>query len=580
MTGRIPQAFLNDLLDRIDLPSLIDEHVPLKKRGQVYVACCPFHNEKNPSFNVIPQKGFYHCFGCGVSGNAISFLVDYLKQDFLDAVDTLAEKAGLTVPRERGNKESLKKNLSLYEILNKVAAYYQTMLEATPEALSYLDARGISPDTIKRFQIGLAPDGWRHLLQAFPNHQDALIETGMLIQNEKGNRYDRYRHRIMFPIHDKKGRIVGFGGRVIKKEDNPKYLNSPETPLFHKSRELYGLYQALQVQTKSLIIVEGYMDVVALAEHQINYAVATLGTATSASHLPLLLRQHQTLYFCFDGDNAGKQAAWRALLTSLPFLEDTLTIKFAFLPEGNDPDSFVKQHGKEAFLALLNKALPISDFFIAKLREELDLSTPSGRSGLISLAKDPLKTLSKGVYKEIILERLAELSRIDKGRIEALLLTDESPETVLNQQQRGKSSPMRTACAILVQYPHLLSKLAKPENPSMLNQEGSDVLIALLNTITESTTTAQLIECWRGHKNANIINKLAVMPLAIPLDGMLYELEGALTQIKRGVQQAEIENILKKAAITPLDENERIELQKKIKQLKAQGRQAKSHEET
>lgn len=571
MSGRIPQSFLNDLLDRTDLIGLIDEHVPLKKRGNVYIACCPFHQEKTPSFNVIPLKGFYHCFGCGASGNAISFLMDYLKQDFLEAVDLLADKVGLTVPRERQRSTQAKESNTLYSLLDEVSRFYQKELFNNNEAKAYLKARGLSAETVKRFQLGFAPPGWQTLLNTFPNQQQGLLQTGMVIQNEKGRVYDRYRNRIMFPIHDRKGRIVGFGGRVIDEDDTPKYLNSPETTLFHKSRELYGLHIAEQTKSESLILVEGYMDVIALSEGGITNAVATLGTATNGTHLSLLLRRHKTLYFCFDGDNAGRTAAWRALNNALPILEDGLNLSFVFLEEGQDPDSLVKSQGREAFFSRCQKALPLTDFFIAKLREEVDLSTTSGRTELISLAKAPLNTLKAGAYREILLDRLSALSRIEKARIETILITNENPAQLLPAQknQNTKPSPLRIACALLIQHPNLLSKLAKPVNPSMLIQEGSEILVALLRIITESTTTAQLIEHWRGDKNASIINKLAIMPLNIPEQGKLSELEGILALLQKTALQAEIETMLKKAALTPLDEAERSALQEKIKRLKS-----------
>lgn len=570
VSGRIPQSFLNELLDRTDLTALIDEHVPLKKRGNTYIACCPFHQEKTPSFNVIPLKGFYHCFGCGVSGNAISFLIDYLKHDFLDAIDLLADKLSMTVPRERTHVKHSEKSASFYTLLEQVNLFYQKVLQKDHEAQQYLAQRGISDAAIQRYQIGFAPPGWQTLYHAFPNQHKALLETGMLIQNDKGRLYDRYRQRIMFPIHDRKGRIVGFGGRVINPEDSPKYLNSPETPIFHKSRELYGLYQALQTKNNSLLVVEGYMDVVALSEHQIQHAVATLGTATNESNLNVLLRHHKTLYFCFDGDTAGKTAAWRALTNALPLLSDDVSLSFIFLPEGEDPDSLVNKKGPSVFDKLYQDAVSLPDFFITKIRQEVDLSTPSGRSRLISLAKAPINTLPQGAYKEIILNRLSELTRIEKERIEILLLTDTDPTPILSPTgaQRSKPTPMRTACALLIQYPYLLSKLAKPTNPSMLIQDGSEILVALLSIINESTTTAQLIEYWRGDRNSNIINRLAIMPLAIPKDGRLSELEWALDQLKRAALQAEIEKLLKKASAEPLNEQERRELQTKIQQLK------------
>ena len=333
--GLIPQPFIDELLNRTDIVEFIDSYVPLKKRGTSHIACCPFHNEKNPSFNVVAKKQFYHCFGCGASGNVISFAMGYLHQSFPDAIETLATRAGLAVPRDR-HPEKHSHSLNLYQLLDRVSTFYQQTLKSSGQvAIDYLKQRHVSGEVAKLYQLGFAPSGWQTLEAQFRPNKQELIATGMLIQKDDGKTYDRYRQRIMFPIHDRHGKIIGFGGRAIEADQKPKYLNSPETVIFQKNRELYGLHQILQQQNnvKNVLIVEGYMDVIALAQHGIMNAVATLGTATSAYHIQLLSKHTKQLVFCFDGDAAGRQAAWRALDNSLPQLNAGLDASFIFLPE-------------------------------------------------------------------------------------------------------------------------------------------------------------------------------------------------------------------------------------------------------
>ena len=344
MFGLISRPFIDELLNRTDIVEFIDSYVPLKKRGTSHTACCPFHSEKTPSFNVVAKKQFYHCFGCGASGNAISFAMNYLHMSFSDAVETLAARIGLQVQRE-GQTEKNQQSLNLYEFLNRVSLFYQkTLKTAGHAAITYLKKRDVSGEVARLYQLGYAPASWQTLELQFKQNKNELIATGMLIPKDDGKAYDRYRQRIMFPIHDRHGRIIGFGGRAIEPAQKPKYLNSPETVIFQKSRELYGLHQILQQQSEitNILIVEGYMDVIALAQHGINNSVATLGTATSSYHIQLLSKYTKQLIFCFDGDAAGRQAAWRALESSLPHLNAGLDASFIFLPEGHDPDSLVR----------------------------------------------------------------------------------------------------------------------------------------------------------------------------------------------------------------------------------------------
>jgi len=384
MAGQIPQDFIDDLLSRVDIVEIIDQRVTLKKSGTNYSACCPFHNEKTPSFTVSQTKQFYHCFGCSANGNAIKFLMEYDSMHFVDAIETLAEGAGMEVPRGPQSNVPRDDVKPLYTLMESVASFYQAQLKGAQEAIDYLKARGLSGETAKRFGIGFVPDGWDSLQTHIPNEEAGLIKTGMLIKPDGGKRpYQRFRNRIMFPIRDRRGRVIGFGGRVMDNQE-PKYLNSPETVLFHKANELYGLYEARKAAqlNNMVIVVEGYMDVVALAQHGIDNAVATLGTAANQQHSQTLFKTVPTIVFCFDGDRAGRAAGWRALQATLPCLQDGRDAHFLFLPDGEDPDSVVKANGAAGFNDLLAQRIPIIDFLYQHLASDIDMKSIGGKAQL------------------------------------------------------------------------------------------------------------------------------------------------------------------------------------------------------
>lgn len=449
--SRIPQPFIDDLLNRIDIVDTIDKRVKLKKTGKNYAACCPFHNEKTPSFTVSQDKQFYYCFGCGASGNAIGFVMDFDKVGFIDSVEMLASSAGMQVPREepdfkdKAPKQDFK---NLYKLLEECSSYFQQQLKDHNErnrAVKYLQERGLSGQIAKAFQLGYAPKGWDNLLKKFgltEADRKALITCGMVIEHEEEKkRYDRFRQRIMFPIVDIRGRTIGFGGRVLGEENRvgpdgkkvkgsgPKYLNSPETPVFYKGKELYGLYQARQAnrELKHLLVVEGYMDVIALAQYGINNAVATLGTACGESHLKLAFKYTNTIVFCFDGDKAGRTAAKRALENSLPVMTDGYQIKFLFLPEGQDPDTLVRQIGQERFNELIQKGAPLEEFFFDALSEGLDITTMEGRARLSKLAAPLMNQLPKSVYRELMFELLAQRTGLSQDILQELM-TEPAPK--------------------------------------------------------------------------------------------------------------------------------------------------------
>ncbi|MFH1044797.1 MAG: DNA primase [Pseudomonadota bacterium] len=420
----IPDSFKRDLLNRVDIVDLIQRHLQLKKAGANYSACCPFHSEKSPSFTVSPSKQFYHCFGCGAHGDAIGFVMEYSGLGYIDAIKELAAGAGMTLPDfdPRSDKRKEEAGPDLYDIMQRASQYYREQLKGSPRAVEYLKSRGLSGPIAARFGIGYAPDGWQNLQALFPEYDDkGLMDAGLVIENEAGKRYDRFRDRIVFPIVNQRGFVIGFGGRIIGAGE-PKYLNSPETPLFEKGRELYGLPQARQAirDAGRVLVVEGYMDVVALAQHGVEYAVATLGTATTPTHVHKLLRQADEIVFSFDGDAAGRKAAWHALEVSLPATLDHKAIRFLFLPEGEDPDTYVRANGKQAFEDLVGRAEPLSAYLLAQLRARVDTNTMEGRSRLVHEAKPLLKSVAAPALQLQLLKQVADIAGMSQEEIERL----------------------------------------------------------------------------------------------------------------------------------------------------------------
>ena len=414
VAGLIPQSFINDLIDRVDIVDVIDGRVALKKTGKNYSGLCPFHDEKSPSFSVSPDKQFFHCFGCQESGTALTFLMKYERMEFVEAVETLAKDMGLTVPREQSSRSYVEVDQGIYQALEGAEAIYRQELRGADVAVAYLKGRGLTGVTARDFGIGYAPEGWHNVseaLMAKGSTSDALLKAGLTIKNDNGRVYDRFRHRIMFPIRDVRGRVIGFGGRKLGDEEGPKYLNSPETPVFSKSQELYGLYEARKAlrNIDRLLVVEGYMDVVALAQHGFRNAVATLGTATGEPHYHKLYRYTDEVICCFDGDKAGRSAAWRALESALPVLNEHRQLKFVFLPDGEDPDSLVQGRGPEAFDEFLRNATPGIEFLFSKLGEGLDLQTLDGRARFMGLANPYVEKIPDGILKDLVKARVREI---------------------------------------------------------------------------------------------------------------------------------------------------------------------------
>lgn len=455
----IPQDFIDDLLSRVDIVEVIGSRVKLKKTGHNHMGLCPFHDEKSPSFSVNDDKQFYYCFGCHASGTALKFLMEYERMDFVTAVESLAARVGLEVPREQQSPQQVEaqnKRKSIYELLVQVSDYYRLQLKSgkgREVAVDYLKARGVSGRIARDFALGFAPSGWDNLLKALAktNHErELLIDSGMIVDREEENKtYDRFRERIMFPIRDLRGRVIAFGGRILG-DGKPKYLNSPETQVFHKGRELYGLYEARQANSKldQLLVVEGYMDVVALAEHGVNFAVATLGTATTSEHLERMFRMVSKVVFCFDGDEAGRRAAWKALQISLPHMRDGRSARFLFVPEGEDPDTLIRSEGQERFLTRIQEAQALADFFFGKLKAEVDMDSLDGKAHLSQLAMPMISSIPRGVFRELMVDELSKITNLTSEKL--LALASEASAAVSSPPSSLPSKPTTEA---LPEYP-------------------------------------------------------------------------------------------------------------------------------
>ena len=564
MHTKLPQSFIDELLARTDIVELINQYIPLKKQGSNYVACCPFHSEKTPSFNVIPKKQFYHCFGCGVSGNAISFVMQHLHQSFLESIETLATRIHLPIPRN--GTMHVPQTRILQQLLAKVNQLYQNNLQTIGViAHNYLKQRGLQPDIINQYQLGYASDDWHQLSIKFKQNQADLITTGMLVKRDNGKIYDRFRKRLMFPIHNPQGMIIGFGGRALDATQKPKYLNSPETVLFQKNHELYGLYHVLQNNhsPKDIIVVEGYMDVIALAEHGIANAVATLGTAVSVFHLNLLHRYTKTLFFCFDGDAAGQNAAWRALEIGLTILETGIELNFVFLPPEHDPDSFIRQQGSTAFKTYIAQALPLHNFFFNTLLSNIDQKTLSGKNQLLHLAQPYLQRLTDSSYQQLMLEELSRLTHIEAHRLHHLIYVqnkNKHKQTLLTQNKNIKRTPLRVAIALLLQCPERYAKIC---SSIKLNNPDLQLLAELITYIANNpqTTTMALIEHWRDTPWFTALNQLSVWEHNIPETASLDEFIDIINFLNKQNQENHIQNLLTKARQTGLTENEQQNLQ-------------------
>ncbi|MBN7820325.1 DNA primase [Bowmanella yangjiangensis] len=589
MAGLIPRDFIDDLLARTDIVELVDSRVRLKKAGRNYQACCPFHNEKSPSFTVSQDKQFYHCFGCGAHGNAISFLMEYDRLEFPEAIEELARYQGVEVPREQGNspqqsKEKRQQQENDYELMEKVARFFVHQLKHHSngsQAIDYLKQRGLSGDIVKQFNIGYAPSDWDAALKTFgrtPALQQQLLDLKVISENEQRRRFDFFRDRIMFPIRDRRGRVVGFGGRVMG-DGGPKYLNSPETRIFHKGHELYGFYQARQANRKleRLMIVEGYMDVVALAQFGIDYAVASLGTATTAEHIQLLFRAAPQLVCCYDGDRAGRDAAWRALENALPYLKDGVEMKFLFLPDGEDPDTLVRKLGKEAFEQQLESAVPLSKFFFDSLMSRHHTKSNEGKAALKAEAMPLLASIPECTQKKMLEDQLNEYTLEDKNlRLKREIeeaFQRHKPRQVDNQLLSKHSwTPIRLLLRLLLEEPSLAAKY--PElAPSALGKvpiSGLDVLQQVHEDCLANPhyKTPHLLERFRGHKIQESLSKLMTMDLPVDDSNPLEDLyRDGFDRLINLYLQTRCDELLAKARLGTISMEEKRELNNLMRDL-------------
>jgi DNA primase len=593
--GRIPQHFIDELIARADIVEVIGLRVQLKKAGREYKACCPFHNEKTPSFWVSPDKQFYHCFGCGKHGTVLGFLMDHDHMAFPEAVEELATRLGLAVPHEGGADNAPRRaDEPLYDLLKEVARFYAEALAREPRARDYITRRGLTPETLERFQIGYAPNSWNDVLKRFgatDASRKALLDGGLIVERERGQmrdgerHYDRFRDRVMFPIRDARGRVIAFGGRIIDSGE-PKYLNSPETVLFHKGRELYGLYETRRARTNltRLLIVEGYMDVVRLHQAGVDYAVATLGTATTAEHFRRLFRLVPAVVFAFDGDRAGRAAAWRALQQALPEAREGREIRFLFLPDGHDPDTLVGAEGREAFEARLGGALPLSEYLVRELSQHSDLAHADGRAAFAEAARPLFLKVPPGVYRELLLERLAEVIGLAPQRLAELWAPGsasgaaaQAPVPLRRPPARtavgaGRGSLVRQAIVRLLHHPQIAAEVSALERAGLDASEEPGV--ALLRDLLDELRArpaqipAQVVQRWADREGGEALQKLLEREeVFTDAPGAAGELRGALVKLAEQAAGRRLEALEAKSRVATLSASELEEFQQLIVKL-------------
>ncbi|MFN1265248.1 DNA primase [Pseudomonas lundensis] len=631
MAGLIPQSFIDDLLNRTDIVDVVSSRVQMKKAGKNYTACCPFHKEKTPSFSVSPDKQFYYCFGCGAGGNALGFIMDHDNLDFPQAVEELAKAAGMEIPREesgRSHKPRQPTDSPLYPLLTAAADFYRQALKSHPArraAVDYLKGRGLTGEIARDFGLGFAPPGWDNLYKHLSSdtlQQKAMIDAGLLVENaETGKRYDRFRDRVMFPIRDSRGRIIAFGGRVLG-DDKPKYLNSPETPVFHKGQELYGLFEARKFNRSldEIIVVEGYMDVIALAQQGLRNAVATLGTATSEEHMKRLFRVVPSVLFCFDGDQAGRNAAWRALEATLPCLQDGRRARFLFLPEGEDPDTLVRSEGTDAFRARINQhAQPLADYFFQQLTEETDPRSLEGRAHMATLAAPLIDKVPGANLRNLMRQRLSEITGLNSEAVSQLAQSApppsqpaydpgidydampdysdfQQPDTYVPQQEwtpkksgaggkkwenkpwdkKGKRGgereqawipvgvepPTLTALRTLLHHPQLAKKVEDAGHFAAEDQTNNQLLIALVEAVQKNPklSSIQLLSRWHGTEQGRLLQRLLEKEWLIDADNLEQQFFDTITSLSARQRERNLEQLLRKARQGELSSEEKNQL--------------------
>lgn len=566
---RIPQSFIRDLINRTDIVDIVRQRVELKKKGDNYQGRCPFHDEKTPSFTVSDTKQFYYCFGCGAHGNVLEFLKQYDRMEFLDAINYLATRHGMDIPKIEGYTPDRSYD-ALFPIMQRAATYYYQQLTQHPQAIHYLKSRGLTGQIAKLFSLGFAPPGWDNLQKTMgndPKIRSYLTNAGMLIDRDTSSSYDRFRNRIMFPIHDLRGRVIAFGGRTMG-DEQPKYLNSPETPIFHKGQELYGLYQARQANQKleHLIIVEGYMDVISLFQHGITYAVATLGTAINSKHLQKCLRFSSTILFCFDGDTAGRHAAWKALTIAMPLLRDGVNLKFLFLEDGEDPDSLIQKKGRPFFEKLILDALPLQSVFFETLQNQHPGHSTADKASLAKSAKDYISQMPQGIYQELLYDELATLIGVSRDELERT-------QSDKSRYQPEKSMPLpppilpkltRHCISLLLQEPLLATEIEGVEGLHESNEHSDLLLLKLIHIFKEhpALPVGQLLTHWDNPQEQALIAELAATELPFPRSGFSLEFRDTVRFIEKNIKQQQINQLIEKSKAQSLTQAEKEHLTK------------------
>ncbi len=572
MSKRIPQNFIQDVLNKTDIIGLIDARVTLKKKGGNYSACCPFHQEKTPSFSASQDKQFYYCFGCSAHGNAITFLMEYEHLSFLDALEQLATPLGLELPQSGSEQPEVDKNL--YLAVDRASNLYKQALRQSQQAIDYLKNRGISGKTAKDYAVGYAPTGWQFLVD---HHQqkreltEALKTNGLIIAKDSGRQYDRFRHRIMFPIRDVRGRTIAFGGRSLNNEDQPKYLNSPETPIFHKGHELYGLFEALKATRKleQLLIVEGYMDVIGLAEHGVKYAVATLGTAIGASHLTKLFRYADRLTFCFDGDRAGQQAAWKALTITLPLMHDGRQAHFIMLPKGEDPDSFIQKNGQPAFENLISNASPLSEFFFTQLAQTTPLDNADSKAKYAKEAAQYLKQLPPGIFYQFMEKKLAETLALSQESLQLIVQPKQVsvPTNNATLTSRINKRPVHRAISLLLNNPKLAQKIQQDTSNIQSDANEIQLLGKLIDYFQKNpgATVGTALHLFENTEDKQLIAQLAQVVLSDQPETLEAEFHDVISYLLKKNKKIIREQLINKAKTQGLTEPERQHLSNLLK---------------
>ena len=563
MRGRIPDSFIDELLARVDIVDVIERRVPLKKAGREWTACCPFHNERSPSFYVSPAKQFFHCFGCGAHGSALKFLMDYERLEFPDAVEELAQSVGLTVPREGGNERAPREDKTdLYALLDAAARWYENELPKNAEAQAYCRKRGLDEDTIKRFRIGWAPAGFDGVIKALGSNDrrmQLLNEAGMVASNERGHRYDRFRERVMFPILDRRGRVIAFGGRVLSSDQGPKYLNSPETPLFHKGRELFAMWQVKQANPSlaRIVVVEGYMDVIAMHQAGLPIAVATLGTATTPEHTEVLFRAAPDVVFCFDGDRAGRAAAWKALEAALPRIRDGRQAYFLFLPDGEDPDTLIRKEGKDGFEKRLKAATPLSEYFFNELAHDVDTASLDGRARLAERARPLIAKLPDGAFRDLMAQELEK-----RTGARAVLEADPAARRSVQRPIVVQRSLVRSAIALLLAQPGIADQVERPYGFLRLEKPGVELLAELIDLARSrpGINPAMLVEHFAERPEYPSLQKLMAAMVVGEPEAQRAEFFGALQRMEQQVITQRREWLTAKSREGTLDSAEKTEL--------------------